>query len=177
MVGVFTEQKEMIEHMLDPKKGGNLFNYVFIIFFLFVASYTVLNMLIGVICEVISEVAHREKEEILQQDLRAKIRNVTKLLSPYFPEEDEDELTLDLEKEVMVSREIYERILEDPEAAQTLAEVGVDVLALADMSDYVFPQSGQIELTDFLQLILQFRGSNTATVKDMVEMRKILMEE
>merc|ERR1719335_1957114 len=78
MTGVFTEQRETIDHMLD----GSIVYYFLMIGYLMVASYTVLNMLIGVICEVISEVSAREKEDILLQDLKTKLENVARTVAP-----------------------------------------------------------------------------------------------
>lgn len=88
----------------------------------------------------------------------------------------EDE-PIDFDKPIMVTQDMYMNILQNTEACQTLSECGVDVVALADLANYIFPKSGDIELTSFLQLILQFRGSNTATVKDIIDMRKFMVEE
>merc|ERR1712217_685184 len=59
MIGVFTEQREFISHMQE----GRLLYYFSVIFFLLVGSYTVLHMLLGVICEVIFDVANGERED------------------------------------------------------------------------------------------------------------------
>merc|ERR1711862_572948 len=97
-----------------------------------VASYTVLNMLIGVICEVIAEVASREKEDMLLQDLKSKIGKVAQIVSPESFKDGVD--IADMDEDVMVSPSIFQEILHNHEACQALHEVGVDVVALAELS-------------------------------------------
>jgi len=166
MMGVFTEQREFITHMLS---GGFIY-YLLTMGYILVGSYTVLNMLIGVICEVISDVANREREEIMIQDLRIKIGTISSLFSGAADADSEEE-------EPMVSRDSFVELMKHEEAAQALNEVGVDVIALVELADFIFPKTGKVELSKFIQLLLQFRGSNTATVKDIVDMRKYVLSE
>merc|ERR1712217_788114 len=171
MTGVFTEQKELIAHMLD----GSFLYYILIIGYLMVASYTVLNMLIGVICEVISEVSKREKEDILMKDLKSKIAKIIKLVRG---ETFKDGMSISsLEQDIMVSAKTFQEILQNDESCQTFADVGVDVVSLSDLSTYLFPKDRDLELTEFLELILQFRGENPATVKDIVDMRRFMVQD
>merc|ERR1719162_218717 len=61
MMAVFTEQREFFTHMLS---GGFIY-YLLMMSYILVGSYTVLNMLIGVICEVIFDVANKEREDMM----------------------------------------------------------------------------------------------------------------
>jgi len=169
MTGVFPEQKEIIETMLD----GSVAYYLLMIAYLCVASYTVLNMLIGVMCEVISEVAAREKDDMILQDLRYKMSKFAQVVSP---DAFKDGIT-DVDADIMVDALFFQEILQKNEACQALDEVGVDVVSLAELSSFFFPQNRRMEFTEFLHLILQFRGSNTATVKDIVDMRRFMAED
>merc|ERR1712060_448657 len=114
-------------------------------------------MLIGVICEVISDVANREREDIMIQDLRHKIGKI----SSHFTK---DEQAGD-EEEPQVSREDLLELLDYPAAAKALNEVGVDVVALVELVDFIIPGGENLGLSKFMQILLQFRGSNPATVK------------
>jgi len=169
MMGVFTEQREFITHMLS---GGFIY-YILMMTYILVGSYTVLNMLIGVICEVISDVANREREDIMIADLRVKIGTISSLFAQdgVDSEENEDE------DEPMVCRSAFVDLLNHEEATQALNSVGVDVIALVELADFIFPKSGKVPLSQFIPLLLQFRGSNTATVKDIVDMRKYVLGE
>jgi hypothetical protein len=165
MMGVFTEQREFFEHMLD----GSLWYYFLFMLYLAVTSYTVLNMLLGIICEVIADVTAREKEDLLISELTKRLSSITELLA-------HDKVDLSNE-ESKVTREYFLEIMHYEEVTEALSEVGVDVLALVDLADFIFPEDGDIELSQFLQILLQFRGSNSATVKDIVDMRKYVLNE
>merc|ERR1712187_357589 len=62
-----------------------------------------------------------------------------------------------------ISKEEFAVLLSKRDAIIALKEVGVDVVGLVD-----FP--------DFMEQIMQLRGTNTATVKDIVDLRKLLKE-
>merc|ERR1740121_289473 len=156
MLGVFTEQSKFITYMLE----GGLLYYILVIVYLLVASYTVLNMLIGVMCEVIADVANREREDILIQELRYRIGQFESVFAS------------GTDEETKVTPEALKGLLRRPEACKILNQIGVDVLALVDLENFIFPEGREIELTKFMEKILQFRGSNAATVKDIVDLRK-----
>jgi len=165
MMGVFTEQREFFTHMLS----GGFTYYLLMMAYILVGSYTVLNMLIGVICEVISDVANREREDIMIEDLRIKIGTISSLFAHGADDPEEDE--------PMICKKAFVELMNHQEATQALNEVGVDVVALVELADFIFPKTGKVALSKFMQLMLQFRGSNQATVKDIVDMRKYVLSE
>merc|ERR1719313_3301283 len=130
MMGVFTEQREFVDHMLE---GGFVY-YILVIGYILVCTHTVLNMLIGVICEVISDVANREREDIVIEELRYRIGKIESV----FAQGGEGE-------EKMISREAFTGLLDHAEACMMLSAMGVDVLALVDLEDFIFPENGEIE--------------------------------
>merc|ERR1740138_1915829 len=150
MMGVFTEQREFFTHMLS----GGFTYYLLMMAYLLVGSYTVLNMLIGVICEVISDVANKEREDIMITDLREKVTQISSIFAQKAEGLSEDE-------EPMIIKDDFKQLLYSDEACRALNEVGVDVVALVELADFIFPSEDPIELSKFLQMILQFRGSNT----------------
>jgi hypothetical protein len=157
--GVFSEEREFITRMLDT----HWIFYVVSILYLLLSSLTVLNMLIGVLCEVISVTAKVEQEELLMQDLKHKM---TKLM-PHF----------DTQGNQLVSKEKFMEMFESTKAMEALKDVGVDVFALVDFADFIFREKDELQLGVFLEKILQFRGENKATVKDVVDMRMFLQHE
>merc|ERR1719330_1083471 len=86
-----------------------------------------------------------------------------------------EQLGLDLDGNGFISRQEFEALLVLPEAAQFMQEVGVDVVGLVEYSDFIFKDS-EMSFTDFVELILQLRGTNQATVKDVVDLRKQVMQ-
>merc|ERR1719264_924349 len=120
-------------------------------------------MLIGVLCEVVSVVAQVEREDMLVKDLNRKIHEIMS--------------SFDLHRSEMVSKDKFALLMQNPDATQILHEVGVDVVALFEYVDYIFRGADTLSLAEFLETVLQFRGTNTATVKDIVDMRKFMLSE
>eukprot|EP00747_Dinoflagellata_sp_TGD_P170634 gnl/TRDRNA2_/TRDRNA2_202692_c0_seq1.p1 gnl/TRDRNA2_/TRDRNA2_202692_c0~~gnl/TRDRNA2_/TRDRNA2_202692_c0_seq1.p1 ORF type:complete len:297 (+),score=45.51 gnl/TRDRNA2_/TRDRNA2_202692_c0_seq1:44-934(+) len=152
---------------------------VLFLFFILIASLTLLNMLIGVLCEVVSSVADAEQEEMALSFVKSRIFSV-----------------VDSDCNHKISKDEFLGILENREAALSLQHVGVDAVELVDYADFIFAgglsrddsglhsvyevdQSEDRELSfeELMDLILQFRGSQAATVKDIVDLRKYFRVE
>eukprot|EP00927_Polykrikos_kofoidii_P073260 TRINITY_DN6930_c0_g3_i1.p1 TRINITY_DN6930_c0_g3~~TRINITY_DN6930_c0_g3_i1.p1 ORF type:complete len:626 (+),score=131.73 TRINITY_DN6930_c0_g3_i1:165-2042(+) len=147
--------------------SGPLLEALFFMFIL-LAAVLLMNMLIGVLCEVVSAVSEIESEEILVSYVESKLTKVMALI-------DED-------GGGTISRDEFNQILDNAEAIDALQDVGVDVIGLVDFSDFIFGDEGEkeedeeVELTmpEFMEVVLSLRGSNSATVKDVVDLRKFI---
>lgn len=133
--------------------------------FVLLATVTVMNMLIGVLCEVVTTVAMVEKEEAAVGFVKHRLMRVL--------------TEIDDNNSQSISREEFLSILANPEAIDTLSVVGIDVLAIIELADFVFTdeddsQEMELSFTDFIKTILSFRGSNHATVKDIVDFHKFV---
>jgi len=125
------------------------------------ASLTVMNMLIGVLCEVISSVAEEEKESMMVDMVNDKFQ----VIAAELDEDGNGEL----------SYEEFQKILEFPEALKALESVNVDGEALVDMSEDFFFDDGvehPVSFGDFMSLVLDLRGGQQATVKDAMRLQK-----
>lgn len=133
-----------------------------IMFFLFVllAALTLMNMLIGVLCEVVSAVAATEREEMLVGYVNRKVRQIVE--------------ELDKDGGGSISKDEFAHILENRDAIGALQDVGVDVVGLVDFADVIFEDQEELSFSKFMEVVLQLRGSNTATVKDIVDLRKLV---
>jgi len=159
MNGVFSDQEQFINKLLS----ASVFYYVFVLFYMVLGSLTVMNMLIGVICEVVSVVAQGESDELLTKELKEKVLGIQAAIK----DEGSD----------MVSEENFEHLMHNQDALQSLDDVGVDVVALVEFADFIFRDKKELPLSEFIATVLQFRGSNNATVKDIVDMRKFVSRE
>eukprot|EP00927_Polykrikos_kofoidii_P007811 TRINITY_DN13207_c1_g1_i1.p1 TRINITY_DN13207_c1_g1~~TRINITY_DN13207_c1_g1_i1.p1 ORF type:complete len:797 (-),score=164.93 TRINITY_DN13207_c1_g1_i1:49-2340(-) len=150
-------------------EGGLLVGLFFV--YILLAALTVMNMLIGVLCEVVSAVAATEREEMLVSYVGGKLRKVVELL--------------DTDGGGTISKKEFLQILENLDAIKALQDVGVDVVGLVDFADFIFEVENDVgdededegvELTlgQFMEVVLQLRGSNNATVKDVVDLRKFV---
>merc|ERR1712137_523666 len=89
---------------------------------------------------------------------------------------------VDVNKDMLISKTEFRDILLNREATKALHEVGVDVVGLVDFVDFIFgsdfeedgDQGTSLSFSDFMEVVLQLRGSNKATVKDVVDLRKFV---
>jgi len=153
---------------------------IWFVFLLFVlcAALMVTNMLIGVLCEVVSLVAEKERDRMDREMVEETLLKVMKTL-----DENEDgtvakEEFLGLLKNSHVSKESREAV----ELLQN--RVGVDVIGIVDFVDFIFDntdslgdpahESKTLKFSEFVETMMQLRGENKATVKDVVDMRKFM---
>jgi voltage-gated sodium channel len=122
---------------------------VFMLFIL-LASITVLNMLIGVLCEVVSQVARNEKDE-------AAIRLV------------KDSILMDLLKfddgDGLITHEELMKVMNDRDSKKVLSSLNVDRLFLLELmqNNYTKPDS-KMTIKEIMELMIQCRGDNFMTV-------------
>eukprot|EP00440_Ansanella_granifera_P014328 gb/GFBE01015574.1/.p1 GENE.gb/GFBE01015574.1/~~gb/GFBE01015574.1/.p1 ORF type:complete len:594 (+),score=93.24 gb/GFBE01015574.1/:1-1782(+) len=135
--------------------------------FLLLAACTVLNMLIGVLCEVVSAVAAVEKEMMMVEFVTSKLQTLL--------------FSLDQDNDGHISKAEFMNILELPEAAKALEEVGVDPISIVDFTDIIFGSSDDpteaLSFGKFMEVLLNLRGGNGATIKDVVSLRGFITEK
>merc|ERR1712083_593485 len=85
----------------------------------------------------------------------------------------------------LVSKAEFESLLVKPRAARLLHQLGVDVFFLVDNASFIFDdgvdeetgEEAKLSFPAMMDLILRLRGSNVATVKDLVEVRRLMVSE
>merc|ERR1719217_1565562 len=117
-------------------------------------------MLIGVLCEVISAVASVEHESLAVMHVMDQIQTILSVGG------------LDKDGDGLISKKEFGQMMENVDAARILSGVGVDVFALVELVDYIFEAQEQLTFGDFMEVVLSLRGSNSATVKDIVDIRR-----
>ncbi|CAK0864923.1 unnamed protein product [Prorocentrum cordatum] len=140
-------------------------------------------MLIGVLCEVVSAVAATEKEEMNVLALRSKLAEVM--------------LKLDTSGNGRLSQEEFVQLVSDAQAVKLLDEMGIDPISLIDMAPTIFEpreddsdddsddgverldssKGREIDFQEFMKVVLDLRGSNAASLKDLRELKKDLIDE
>lgn len=139
-----------------------------------------MNMLVGVVCQVVSAAAETEGDALKMSFVHEKMR---KLLC---------ETGFDKNNDQTISKEDFVDLLLNPKATAILQDAGVDVIGLVDFKDLLFEQDehnyaddhadGDIPVTqtkrkeltfsELMHLVLNLRGGNTATVRDIMNLRK-----
>lgn len=156
--GTLPDQEPIVE---EVSLAHPLFRYCMLLYLL-LASLTVMNMLVGILCEVVSVVSSVEKEKLLINYVKGELQDMIKKAG------------LDTNGDNRISKSEFEQLLDNREAARALQEVGVDVVGLVDFTDFIFTGGRDLSFGDFMDMVLQLRGSNTATVKDIVDLRKMM---
>jgi hypothetical protein len=157
--GTLPDQADFIYDLYDENP---LFAMVMLTFILF-ASLTVMNMLVGVLVEVVSVVSAVEKEQLGVNFVKSQLRTVL-----------EHTDNADSAGTVSLSKADFTDLLGKPQAARALTEAGVDVLGLLDIADFLFKDNRRLSFPDFCEMVLELRGSNTATVKHIVDLQRFV---
>mmetsp|Transcript_43626 Transcript_43626/g.79533 ORF Transcript_43626/g.79533 Transcript_43626/m.79533 type:complete len:813 (-) Transcript_43626:59-2497(-) len=130
--------------------------------FILMSTFTVLNMLVGVMVETTRIVSMEESE---RATISYAQQNLLRMLQTS---------GLDANGDQMISVEEFSGLMSIPDAVRTLHQLGVDVVNLVDQADYIFEKSEELKFQDFMEVVLKLRGTNQATVRDIVDLRKSL---
>lgn len=138
--------------------------WIFIVLFLMLAGVTVLYMLVGVLVDVVRVVAITEKEAMIVQMVASQLRHRLQAMGR--------------DPELPITKFEFTTLVTMPEIALIMQNVGVDVAVLLDMVDVVFDEShcetSGLDFQHFVEVILNMRGSNPATVRDVKQCVRVL---
>lgn len=130
-----------------------------------------MNMLIGVLVEAISAVAEKERMAIQISIVESVLRDIFHF-----------DLEQDNPEDALIGKDELAKVVKSRAAVVALEELGIDVVGLVETADHIFENNvgGEIGYTrhlsfnEFMEVLLQLRGSNKATVKDIVELKKFV---
>lgn len=140
--------------------------------FVCMATLTVMNMLIGVVCELVTNVAAMEKDTRTIMQVKEKVMQVLK--------------RIDSDSDCQISKDEFLKLVDEEECVAALNEVGVDVPGLMDLIDIIFKRDDEkdkaedkdhettLTFDELIETIYGLRGSNSASVKDIVDLRKFV---
>jgi hypothetical protein len=129
--------------------------------FVFLGCITIMNMLIGVLVQVVGVVATVEAET----NQLSEVKNVL-LDNPF-----------DLKEDDVISAQQVRLLLKDEDIIAGLQELNIDMDDLINHSQIVFWGKQDVTMYDLWQLAVQHRGSNVAKVKDIVNFRQFIYSE
>eukprot|EP00933_Yihiella_yeosuensis_P021279 TRINITY_DN16873_c0_g1_i2.p1 TRINITY_DN16873_c0_g1~~TRINITY_DN16873_c0_g1_i2.p1 ORF type:complete len:635 (-),score=68.72 TRINITY_DN16873_c0_g1_i2:97-2001(-) len=126
--------------------------------FVLIGSMSIMNVLIGILCEVVAGTADHEKARATRKDMEDRIRHSCQ------------------DRTGILSRAEMLRILSSHSVADRLSELQVDQLALED-AVHCLHENQELSVGAFAELLVQFRGCKPATVRDLIDLRKFLTNE
>ncbi|CAL1141465.1 unnamed protein product [Cladocopium goreaui] len=161
LYGIIPSQRDLV----DATSTVGAWMWPVIVFFFFFVSITIMYMLVGVLVDVMRVTSQTEKEGITISYLAHEFRDKMEQLSCN-PDEP-------------ISQFEFQKLLLEPDIALILAGEGVDVIALVDSLDMVYEDVSKngkdgLDFAAAMDLILNMRGNNPATVKDVKEQLRIM---
>lgn len=188
--------------IISDVSNANMLYWPVIFSFILLASLTVMNMLIGVLVEVVRTVAEREREAMTVIHVTNELREV---MTVYMMDRDAgrnsfvaqrssfalnltstkttESLSEKSEKHHAdfpdMSKEVFEQFLNFPGVGSLLQDCGVDPVNLLDSMDMIYDEKVatdcvDLRFVDFVDVVLNMRGTNPATVKDVKEQMRIM---
>jgi len=147
--------------------------------FIFMSSFTVLNMLIGILCEVVSQVSQSEKEEAEVAFLKNHVLDILDLY--------------DTNNDQTIGEDEFDLLMQNIELHEYLSRFGTDVTGIISLKEVLFEgkvmgivhtaegvrmQRARKTLTfkDFMSVVLRLRGGHSARVTDVVELREYVRQ-
>jgi voltage-gated sodium channel len=147
---------------------GYVMAFLYVVF-IGLSMFTVLNMLIGVLCEIVSEISESSKEEIAIEFLSDAMKKVLD--------------RVDTDGNGKISSGEFQAIIHDKAARDAMEQLDLEMDAVGFIGDFLFekehPDDEDIELEfeDFLEQILGLRSTNTARICDVMKLMKAYSKE
>eukprot|EP00927_Polykrikos_kofoidii_P076478 TRINITY_DN73564_c0_g1_i1.p1 TRINITY_DN73564_c0_g1~~TRINITY_DN73564_c0_g1_i1.p1 ORF type:complete len:763 (+),score=122.43 TRINITY_DN73564_c0_g1_i1:54-2291(+) len=161
---------DIAEIVLEICSAHAAFGALFMLFIL-LASLIVMNMLVGVLVEVVGVVSSLEKEQMIVSFVKRKMNAICL------------DSGIDSDQDSMMTPMEFQALLMDPKAVDFMLDIGVDIVGLVEYVEFCFKDAALhdgeelIPFPSFMELLLQLRGANQATVKDIVDLRKFIGQE
>lgn len=160
LLGALPDQVDVMERLGEI----NWIYYLLMLCYLFMTTITLMNMMVATLCEVIRIISTVEKEQV-------KLANMKDTLAEILQE-------TDLNHSGKISKAEFQSLLSIQEYLVLLNDLGIDVPGLVDLTDLIFDGEGaEIDSNEFTAIIFNLRDDNVATVKDVSEQTRMVLNE
>jgi hypothetical protein len=139
--------------------------YLAVLFFafIFVASLTILNMLVGVMCGVMQDVGESQKMISEVQHLMAEL--------------EEQLLLIDNDFDGHISQKEFEALLHNDEAVRSLLRGAVDVDALGEECAFAFTRSPLLKMDEFRDIVANNLCVAAGSIRAIGGLKRFLHQE
>eukprot|EP00811_Abedinium_folium_P022542 NODE_3193_length_2076_cov_16.446383.p1 GENE.NODE_3193_length_2076_cov_16.446383~~NODE_3193_length_2076_cov_16.446383.p1 ORF type:complete len:593 (+),score=162.48 NODE_3193_length_2076_cov_16.446383:123-1901(+) len=141
--------------MRTEEKAQAWINLTLFLIFVFLSALTLMNMLIGVLCEVVSSVSIREKDEAAINGLKDTVLSALK--------------KYDTDGNKMISQPELLEVLENEDAALIIEALDIDHTHLMDMQAMMYSKKSEISMDEIMEMLLFSRGNVPTTFRQMSE--------
>lgn len=152
--------------LLRESGDASLFIGCLYLMFVVLANVTVLGILGGMLVQTVRTTAEVEKEAIEIQYVTEQIKLVWETFTAGYDEDGDGK----------VDAHELQLMLGNHGIAHILRNLDIDFECLVDISHAVLRKShGGIDYKTFTKLVLDLRGKNTARIRDIIELRTVLL--
>jgi len=129
--------------------------------FAIISALTLMNMLIGVLCEIVSAIAVSEKEDLLTEKVHDTCSKVME--------------AIDCNQNDMISFQEMKVLFDSKDAQMAFKAAQVQIHDLVDVAeDFLHSdgKDGQMTFNQFMTMVLDCRASKNASLKDVMFLRR-----
>lgn len=151
----------------------SMFSICVFVLYMLLTNITIMNMLIGVLCELVTQVKRADDESIAIDFMKQHLRDML--------------VEFDADGDGQISREDLQAVVAAPKAVKVLENLKVNPQYLMDLTEPLFEadkDAGRIqEVTreELMDVILKIRGSREVSMMDLVEvqidLRRVIFRE
>lgn len=124
--------------------------------FMLLSAFTIMNMLIGILCDVVTTVAKNEKDDVAVKMLKKSFLVELK--------------KFDDNGDGVIGKAELEELMESLEALSVLRSLEVDIACLKELQQMLFPTpNSMVSIEDIIDHLLNYRGDLPTTVRHAVD--------
>eukprot|EP00927_Polykrikos_kofoidii_P075892 TRINITY_DN7241_c0_g1_i5.p1 TRINITY_DN7241_c0_g1~~TRINITY_DN7241_c0_g1_i5.p1 ORF type:complete len:541 (+),score=69.31 TRINITY_DN7241_c0_g1_i5:86-1708(+) len=157
--GIFPDQANSLTELLEH----GFMVWLCFLAFLVLGVLTIMNLLIGIMCEVVGEVADAEKDTLTEMKIKQSLDMIIDFT--------------DVDGDLYVTAQEFANLFRNEEAVRALHSLGIDVQALVDCGNLLFKRQGRITIDAFHNMLFGLRGSDSPSKKDIVVLRNEFCNE
>eukprot|EP00930_Biecheleria_cincta_P055626 TRINITY_DN41931_c0_g1_i1.p1 TRINITY_DN41931_c0_g1~~TRINITY_DN41931_c0_g1_i1.p1 ORF type:complete len:613 (-),score=104.03 TRINITY_DN41931_c0_g1_i1:229-2022(-) len=141
----------------------SIFGVTVFVLYILMTNITVMNMLIGILCQVVSEVKSADDEKTAIQLMQQYLRDML--------------VELDTDKNGQISRSELAEVVKNKTAVRVLEKLDVNPMYVMDLTEKLFEEdiaAGRVpEVTreELMEVILKVRGNRNVAMQDLVEVQ------
>eukprot|EP00811_Abedinium_folium_P014022 NODE_2304_length_2241_cov_12.130558.p1 GENE.NODE_2304_length_2241_cov_12.130558~~NODE_2304_length_2241_cov_12.130558.p1 ORF type:complete len:601 (-),score=122.46 NODE_2304_length_2241_cov_12.130558:301-2103(-) len=128
---------------------------IIFLIFIFMSALTLMNMLIGVLCEVVSSVSIQEQNEAAVNGLKDTVLVTLN--------------KIDTDGNKMISQPELREALDDYDAQQVLRDLGMDPQHLKDMQGMLYSETDEVPIDQIMEMLLLARDDVPTTFRQISE--------
>jgi len=141
---------------------GSVASLMFLAIFVLLSALTVMNMLIGVLCQVVLDVSAEEKENLVKGQMQKTLLVMLE--------------RLDADDSGQLSKAEVQAVICEPEAVAIMMDIQVDTQHLLDLTEMLYvSEDSTLPISVIMNIVLSLRGKRPVNMNDMAKGNNFIM--